>query len=98
MSGWEPLGWARRPSAPRGIPRRRRPRAQATAGRLGHDGLLRGTVFGPGQVLLHQISISYLLGDAGQAIEHARRIDTAALPTTERQARYWIDVARAFDQ
>ncbi|MCG0288059.1 helix-turn-helix domain-containing protein [Streptomyces sp. PSAA01] len=72
--------------------------AQATAGRLGHDELLRGTIFGPSQVLLHQISISYLLGDAGQAIEHARRIDTAALPTSERQARYWIDVARAFDQ
>nr|WP_202548929.1 helix-turn-helix domain-containing protein [Streptomyces sp. SID8352] len=72
--------------------------AEATAGQLGHDALLRGTIFGPGQVLLHQISISHLLGDAGQAIEHARRIDPAALPTTERQARYWIDVARAFDQ
>ncbi|WP_405743012.1 XRE family transcriptional regulator [Streptomyces sp. NBC_01525] len=72
--------------------------AQATAGQLGHDALLRGNVFGPSQVLLHQVSISHLLGDAGQAIEHARRIDAAALPTTERQARYWIDVARAFDQ
>lgn len=72
--------------------------AEATAGRLGHDALLRGAVFGPSQVVLHQVSISHLLGDAGQAIEHARRIDPAALPTTERQARYWIDVARAFDQ
>ncbi|MFD9816978.1 helix-turn-helix domain-containing protein [Streptomyces sp. NPDC059080] len=72
--------------------------AQATAGQLGHDALLRGNIFGPSQVLLHQVSISHLLGDAGQAVEHARRIDAAALPTTERQARYWIDVARAFDQ
>ncbi|MET8682390.1 helix-turn-helix transcriptional regulator [Streptomyces sp. NPDC004647] len=72
--------------------------AQATAGQLGHDELLRGTIFGPSQVLLHQISISHLLGDAGQAIEHARRVAVAALPTTERQARYWIDVARAFGQ
>ncbi|MGP3947727.1 hypothetical protein [Streptomyces sp. 7N604] len=72
--------------------------AQATAGQLGHDELLRGTIFGPSQVLLHQISISHLLGDAGQAIEHARRVAVATLPTTERQARYWIDVARAFDQ
>lgn len=72
--------------------------AEATAGQLGHDALLRGAVFGPGQVLLHQVSISHLLGDAGQAIDHARRIDPAALPTTERQARYWVDVARAFDQ
>ncbi|MFI8346502.1 helix-turn-helix domain-containing protein [Streptomyces sp. NPDC085596] len=72
--------------------------AEATAGQLGRDALLRGTVFGPGQVLLHQVSVSYLLGDAGQAIEHARRIDPAGLPTPERRARYWIDVARAFDQ
>ncbi|OII65082.1 transcriptional regulator [Streptomyces sp. CC53] len=72
--------------------------AEATAGQLGHDALLRGTVFGPSQVLLHRVSICHLLGDAGQAIEHARRIDPAALPTTERRARYWIDVARAFDQ
>ncbi|WP_225842929.1 helix-turn-helix domain-containing protein [Streptomyces albus] len=72
--------------------------AEATAGQLGHDALLRGTVFGPSQVLLHQVSISHLLGDAGQAIAHARRIDPAALPTTERQGRYWIDVARAFGQ
>lgn len=47
---------------------------------------------------LHQVSISYLLGDAGTAIEHARDIRPATLPTTERQARYYIDVARAFDQ
>ncbi|MFJ3660996.1 XRE family transcriptional regulator [Streptomyces sp. NPDC090119] len=72
--------------------------AEATAGQLGGDALLRGTVFGPSQVLLHRVSVSYLLGDAGQAIEHARRIDPAALPTAERRARYWIDVARAFDQ
>ncbi|MFJ9698366.1 helix-turn-helix domain-containing protein [Streptomyces fradiae] len=72
--------------------------AEATARQLGHDAQLRGSVFGPSQVLLHRISVSHLLGDAGQAIEHARRVDPAALPTTERQARYWIDVARAFDQ
>ncbi|MFD7061766.1 helix-turn-helix domain-containing protein [Streptomyces sp. NPDC059906] len=72
--------------------------AATAAGQLGHDALLRGTAFGPSQVLLHQVSISHLLGDAGQAVEHARRVDPAALPTTERQARYWIDVARAFDQ
>ncbi|WP_455361909.1 hypothetical protein [Streptomyces sp. SYSU K21746] len=27
-----------------------------------------------------------------------RHIQPAALPTTERQARYWIDIARAFDR
>ncbi|MBB0244893.1 helix-turn-helix domain-containing protein [Streptomyces alkaliphilus] len=72
--------------------------AEATAGQLGRDAMARGTVFGPARVLLHRISISHLLGDAGQAIEHARRVDVAALPTAERRARYWIDVARAFEQ
>ncbi|GAA2512985.1 hypothetical protein GCM10010406_55980 [Streptomyces thermolineatus] len=72
--------------------------AQHAADRLGSDGALHGVVFGPGQVLLHRISICHLLGDAGQAVEHARRVNVAALPTTERRARYWIDVARAFDQ
>ncbi|MEU1016879.1 XRE family transcriptional regulator [Streptomyces sp. NPDC005898] len=72
--------------------------ATASADRLGQGRSARGTTFGPSQVLLHQISVSHLLGNAGQAIEHARHVDVAALPTTERQARYWIDVARAFDQ
>lgn len=72
--------------------------AEATAGRLGHDSVLRGSVFGPSQVRLYQISVCHLLGDAGHAIDHARRIATAELPTTERRARYWIDVARAFHQ
>ncbi|WP_139140471.1 XRE family transcriptional regulator [Streptomyces thermolilacinus] len=72
--------------------------AEATAGQLGHDARLRGSVFGPGQVLLHRISLSHPLGDAGRAVEYARLVDPAALPTAERRARYWIDVARAFDQ
>ncbi|MFI1014718.1 helix-turn-helix domain-containing protein [Streptomyces sp. NPDC020965] len=72
--------------------------AETTADRLGHDELGGTAFFGPSQVLLHQISISHLLGDSGQAIEHARRVDVGHLPTPERQARYWIDVARSFDQ
>uniref|UniRef100_UPI003F49297B helix-turn-helix domain-containing protein n=1 Tax=Streptomyces sp. CA-136453 TaxID=3240050 RepID=UPI003F49297B len=72
--------------------------AEATANQLGRDDTLHGSVFGPSQVLLHQISISHLLGDAGQAIEHARRVNVAHLPTQERQARYWIDVARSYGQ
>ncbi|MBO3682350.1 XRE family transcriptional regulator [Streptomyces sp. NEAU-YJ-81] len=72
--------------------------AEATADQLGRDATLHGAVFGPSQVLLHRISVCHLLGDAGQAIEYARRVDVVRLPTTERQARYWIDVARAFNQ
>lgn len=72
--------------------------AEGAAGQLGHDQNLRGTAFGPSQVRLHQISVSHLLGDAGQAIEHARLVDPTTLPTRERQGRFWIDVARSFDQ
>ncbi|MFG2227663.1 helix-turn-helix domain-containing protein [Streptomyces sp. NPDC048644] len=72
--------------------------ADATAGRLGCDTTLHGAVFGPSQVLLHQISICQLLGDAGQAITHARSVNAGRLPNAERRARYWTDVARAFDQ
>ncbi|QMU69151.1 helix-turn-helix transcriptional regulator [Streptacidiphilus sp. P02-A3a] len=47
---------------------------------------------------LHLLSVHYELGDAGQAIDLARSIDPASLPTAERQARFFIDVARAFEQ
>ncbi|MFF2073321.1 hypothetical protein ACFVXG_01040 [Kitasatospora sp. NPDC058162] len=43
-------------------------------------------------VALHELSVHYELDDAGRAI------DPAALPTAERQARFFTDVARAFDQ
>lgn len=49
-------------------------------------------------VALHELSVHYELGDAGRAIELAATIDPAALPTAERRARFFIDVARAFDQ
>lgn len=50
------------------------------------------------QVLLHELSVHYLLGDAGQAIDLARTVDPTVLPTAERQGRFFIDVARCFDQ
>ncbi|MFJ7903579.1 helix-turn-helix domain-containing protein [Streptomyces sp. NPDC096198] len=49
-------------------------------------------------IALHRLSVHYELGDAGQAIDLARTINPAALPTAERQARFFIDVARAYDQ
>jgi hypothetical protein len=56
------------------------------------------TAFDPTAVGLYQISIARVLGDSGAAIEHARRIDPAAIPVVERRARYYSDVARAFHQ
>lgn len=72
--------------------------AEALAQRLGDGPRARTSAFGPAQVVLHHISICHLLGDAGQAVERARSVHVAHLPTTERRARYWIDVARAYDQ
>ncbi|MEU1286775.1 helix-turn-helix domain-containing protein [Kitasatospora sp. NPDC005856] len=61
-------------------------------------GRTSGQVDGIRGVALHELSVHYELGDAGKAIELASTIDPAALPTAERQARFFIDVARAFDQ
>lgn len=68
------------------------------AGRLGVDGNHRFTAFGPTGVRLYQISIARVLGDSGTAIDAARRINPTTIPQTERQARYWSDVARSFHQ
>jgi transcriptional regulator with XRE-family HTH domain len=72
--------------------------AQATATRLGHDANHRFTAFGPANVTLYQVSIAQVLGDNGTAIEHAKTLRPAAIPTAERRGRYWIDVARAYHQ
>jgi transcriptional regulator with XRE-family HTH domain len=72
--------------------------AKAAATRLGQDANYRFTAFGPANVTLYQISIAQVLGDNGTAIEHARTVRPAAIPTAERRGRYWIDVARAFHQ
>jgi hypothetical protein len=50
----------------------------------------------PANVTLYQASIVQVLGDNGTAIEHAKTLRPAAIPTVERQGRYWINVARAF--
>jgi tetratricopeptide (TPR) repeat protein len=72
--------------------------ASATAARLGGDRNEHWTAFGPTEVLLHRISAAWRLGDAGTAIDYARKIRPGTIRLPERQARYWVDVARAFDQ
>ncbi|MEU4588273.1 helix-turn-helix domain-containing protein [Kitasatospora aureofaciens] len=61
-------------------------------------GRASGLVDGIQGVALHELSVHYELGDAGRAIEFARTVDPTALPTAERRARFFTDVARAFDQ
>ena len=71
--------------------------ADTAAARLGRDRNEHWTAFGPTEVLLHRISAAWRLGDAGTAISYARKIRTGTIRLPERQARYWVDVARAFD-
>jgi transcriptional regulator with XRE-family HTH domain len=74
--------------------------AAAIAARLNGTVLLRdhGGGFTPATVQLHRISAEYSAGEPGAAIAAARRLPPASLPTTERRARYWTDLARAWGQ
>jgi hypothetical protein len=72
--------------------------AAEAARRVGTDANLRGTAFGLVNTQLHQVNVAVTLGDAGTAIDLARRIKLAAITVTERKASLLIDVARAFFQ
>ena len=49
-------------------------------------------------VVSHQVSAAYVLGDAGAALAHARSHPLNAIPTTERRARLLVDTAMAYRQ
>jgi hypothetical protein len=72
--------------------------AASAAARLGSARSSRQTAFGQAGLTLYQVSIAQVLGDSGTAIDHARSIRAADIPTPERQGRYWVDVARAWHQ
>src|SRR5262249_46830287 len=72
--------------------------ADDAARRLGVDGNLRWTAFGPTNAKVHRVSIAVTLGDAGTAIDVARKIDLSAIEVTERKASLLVDTARAFLQ
>jgi transcriptional regulator with XRE-family HTH domain len=72
--------------------------ADGAAARLGGDRNEHWTAFGPTEVLMHRVSAAWRLGDSGTAIGYARKIRAGTIRLPERQARYWVDVARAFDQ
>jgi tetratricopeptide (TPR) repeat protein len=72
--------------------------ADAIARRLGQDRNDRWTAFGPTNVTLFRISAAFALGDFGTAIDLATSVPAGAIRLPERQARYWVDVARAYHQ
>ena len=70
--------------------------AQEAADRLGRDANERWTAFGPTNVLLHRVNVAVTLGDAGQAIDYARRVDLDRVTLTERRVSLLIDTGRAY--
>jgi hypothetical protein len=72
--------------------------AASAAARLGSTHSSRQPAFGQAGLTLYQVSIAQVLGNSGTAIEHARTVRAADIPTPERQGRYWVDVARAWNQ
>jgi hypothetical protein len=72
--------------------------AAGAARQVGTDANLRGTAFGPVNTAMHQVNVAVTLGDAGTAIDLARRIELRAVTVTERKASLLIDVARAYFQ
>ena len=66
--------------------------------RLGSDYNHRWTAFGPANVLLHRINVAVRLGDAGAAINYARKVNLDQLTVTERKASFFVDTAQAFSQ
>jgi hypothetical protein len=71
--------------------------AGTAASRLGGVRVPR-TSFSAANVTIYQIGVHTALGDAGTALDHARKIDLRNVPTPERQARFCIDTARAWQR
>jgi transcriptional regulator with XRE-family HTH domain len=72
--------------------------ADDAARRLGRDDNLHWTAFGPVNVAQHRVNVAKVLGDAGTAVDLARRIDVSRIPIAERKAALFIDTAEAFAQ
>jgi transcriptional regulator with XRE-family HTH domain len=68
--------------------------ARDIADQIGEDRNDYGTEFGPTNTALHAVAVAVELGDAGHALDLARKIEPEQL-SAERQARYSIDLASA---
>jgi len=64
--------------------------------RLGHDANHMWTAFGPNNVLCHRVNVALRFGDAGTAIDYARKVEPDRLPINERKATLLLDTSRAF--
>jgi hypothetical protein len=69
--------------------------AETAATRLG-DARVPRSSFSATNVAIYQIGVRTALGDAGTALDYARKIEVNTVPTPERQARFCLDTARAW--
>lgn len=53
-------------------------------------------ILSSGHVTTYRIGVSIILGDAGTAIDHARRVSPGEIPTVERRASYYTGIAEAY--
>lgn len=61
------------------------------------EGNIQWTVFGPTNTELHAVSVEMLDGDAIEGLRLADQVDTAQLPSRERQFTFGLEVARCYD-
>jgi hypothetical protein len=80
--------------------RRRLDHAEDLARRLGADGNIGWTAFGPTNVMIHRVSATIALEDPHAALATAEQIDITTMPVGlhGRQAQYHLDTAWAHAQ
>jgi transcriptional regulator with XRE-family HTH domain len=72
-------------------------RSREMAARVGEGRNDYNTEFGPANVALHEVAVAIEVGDAGHALRVGAAVDTSPL-SPERQARLYVDLARAHAQ
>ncbi|MGH3549272.1 MAG: helix-turn-helix domain-containing protein, partial [Pseudonocardiaceae bacterium] len=71
--------------------------AETAATRLG-DTHVPGNAFSATNASIYRIGVHTALGDPGTALDHARKITLRSIATPERQARFCLDTARAWER
>jgi hypothetical protein len=57
-----------------------------------------GSAFSATNTAIYRIGVHTALGDPGTALDHARKVALRGIPTPERQARFCVDTARAWQR
>ncbi|WP_028649424.1 helix-turn-helix transcriptional regulator [Nocardiopsis sp. CNT312] len=70
--------------------------AERLARLVGHESAAYDTNFGPGNVMIHRVSVALDVGDPGRAAQTGSRLRLPADMKATRVGRHWQDVARAW--